>query len=185
MSTYTYTCLISDYSDILILHADEMQLFIQSTSQRCFHNTTNAQPTRWARTPVVNGILWFWRLPVSKSPQNVILVHSQWRRQKFSLGVVAQGIWGRKSLNEVQGRSLGRGSGDEVLQKLKQFADTVYRLIGTAETVIIRNCGINWHPDSWPNCFLAPHDPMPDAATFPSMPSRLSHWTSFFSKQLF
>ena len=43
--------------------------------------------------------------------------HCRGWRWKFVLG----GSGGRKSPSEVQGRSPGRGSGDEVPQKLKQF----------------------------------------------------------------
>ena len=36
-------------------------------------------------------------------------------------GRPVQGVWGQNFPNGVQGRSPGRGSGDEVPQKLKQF----------------------------------------------------------------
>ena len=44
---------------------------------------------------------------------------------------MAQGVYGRKSPSGVQGRSPGREPGERSLpgsQKLKQLADTVYRL---------------------------------------------------------
>jgi len=42
----------------------------------------------------------------------------------YSPGRLSDGL---KTLSGVQGRSTGRGSGDEVSQKLKEFADIVYR----------------------------------------------------------
>jgi len=45
--------------------------------------------------------------------------------KNFYLGAIAQGVWGSEVPSGVQGRSPGKGSGSA--QKLKQFADIVYR----------------------------------------------------------
>jgi len=42
-------------------------------------------------------------------------------------GTILPGGLGQKCPIGLQGRSPGRGFGDEFSQKLKQFADTVYR----------------------------------------------------------
>ena len=49
------------------------------------------------------------------------------------MGAIAEEACGTKVLSGFQERISGRGSGDEVSQKLKQFADIVY----TAETTKI------------------------------------------------
>ena len=52
----------------------------------------------------------------------------RWRRQKVSFrGAIAQRSGRRKSPNRIERRSAGRGSGIRSPQKLKQFANIVYR----------------------------------------------------------
>ena len=54
--------------------------------------------------------------------------HIQWRHQEFWFGGYSPGGFGeRKSPSGVQGRSPHKKCGDKVPQKLKQFADIVYR----------------------------------------------------------
>jgi len=48
-------------------------------------------------------------------------VHTIGGGKRFGMGAKPQGVWGRESPSGVQGQSPGRGSGDEVLQKLKKF----------------------------------------------------------------
>ena len=49
----------------------------------------------------------------------------QARIQDFMVGGWIRGPGGRKSPSGVQGRSPGKGSGDEVPQKLKQFHNNI------------------------------------------------------------
>ena len=67
-------------------------------------------------------------------------------RQEFSLGAISQGVWGWKSPSGIQG-----DLGFEVPQKLKQFADIVYRfwLQKRSKLKILHHSLLY----SWPVCF--------------------------------
>ena len=64
---------------------------------------------------------------VPSSLQIITFYHlAHWQRQKYSVGAIAQGA---KVPNGVQRQIPLGGVVDEVIQKLKQFADTVYRFL--------------------------------------------------------
>ena len=56
----------------------------------------------------------------------------------FIWEAVALTVWGRKWMKPTAAEAVCRPH----LQRL------------TAKTITIRNCGINWQPDSWPVCFM-------------------------------
>jgi len=56
-------------------------------------------------------------------------LYVQWQRQEFSFGgggCIVQGFWGTEAPKWVSGVKPWRRSGDKT-QKLKQFADIIYR----------------------------------------------------------
>jgi len=78
------------------------------------------------------------RLPLSQLRHSVIVnrakirpklltCHKQWRDQEFSFEeAIAKGFWGGSPPIGSRGKAPVGGLGDEVSQKLKQFADIVY-----------------------------------------------------------
>jgi len=68
------------------------------------------------KTPVHAPKIGVWEDFTPKMGSNIL-----GRIQKMNLKGPIQEVWGRKSPSGVQGRSPGRGLGDEVRQKLTTF----------------------------------------------------------------